>query len=155
MRRSILKEKTKEELIPKPRDQVFEVKKSTIGMPVAVGDKSRAGWRLPLSEPILSVEHKAAPGNTGGNVVGANILKQGEKMPVLAEEGEIEDIRVPPEVGIKRMVGSEGDPIKERKLTIKEKFFGVKKELGEITPQYQPDTKVYRGRTSRRRISQE
>ena len=154
MRRSILEEKTKEEIIPKPRDQVFDVKKSTVGMPTGTGDKARAGWHIDPRTPPTPIEHKIAPGTADGMRRGHELLPQGKRMPVLAVEGELEDIMQTPEEWMKRKVGSEGELLKEQKLTIREKLFGRKKEVGEVTPQYQPDAKVYRGRAKRRRPSE-
>lgn len=151
MRRSILKEKTKEELIPKPKGTVFEPRKSTVGMPVGIGDKSRAGWHIMPKEPPTPIEHKVAPGNANAMHIGRDFIKQGEKMPVLAVEGELEDVAKKPEEYIKRKVGSEGEPPKDKKLTIWEKLFGVKKEVGEVTPQYQPDAKMYPGKATHRK----
>ena len=149
--RSILKEKTKEELIPKIRDAVFDVKKSTVGMPTGVGDKARMGWLQEKEAPPTPIEHKVAPGNANALHVGGDFIKQGERMPVLAVEGDLEDVRNMPAEFIKRKMGGEGEPPEEKKLTIWEKLFGVKKEVGEITPQYMPDAKVYRGRAHKRR----
>jgi hypothetical protein len=155
MRRSILNEKKKEELIPKARSSVFDIKKSTVGMPTGVGDKSRAGWHQEPEAEDLPVEHRVAPGTADGMRIGRELLEQHKKMPVLAVEGPVEDIKKQPAEFIERKVGSEGEIPKVKKLTIMEKLFGVKQEVGEITPQYEPTTKVYRGRTSRRRKSQE
>ena len=118
MKTRVLKKKEKREKAPSPRVERLS-KERTEGMYTGVGDKSEyLGWQLQAQEPRTDIEYKVAPGNEIGADKGIDLLKQGEKLPVLAKEGKLEPERLEP---------MEASVISKKRVKKKQKKMGAGK----------------------------
>lgn len=72
-------------------------KERTEGMFTGIGNKAvYLGWQMQHQEPELPVEHKKLPGVGNKGEVGAELLKQGERMPAIESRGELEVEKLEP-----------------------------------------------------------